>query len=60
MTNLIHTLSELSAGSDEITNALRDLRNQSEDMKNNYAEILSKTDQLHKAMFELTNLSSSR
>jgi iron only hydrogenase large subunit-like protein/uncharacterized protein YoxC len=60
MTSLIHTLSELSAGSDEITNALRDLRNQSEVMKNNYAEILSKTDQLHKAMFELTNLSSSR
>ena len=57
MTSLINTLSELSAGSDEITNALRDLRNQSNVMKTNYAEILSKTDQLHKAMFELTNLS---
>jgi iron only hydrogenase large subunit-like protein/uncharacterized protein YoxC len=57
MTNLISTLSELSAGSDEITNALRDLRNQSNVMKTNYAEILSKTDQLHKAMFDLTKLS---
>jgi iron only hydrogenase large subunit-like protein/uncharacterized protein YoxC len=59
MTSLIHTLSELSESSDEITNALKDLRNQSEVMKNNYANILSKTDQLHKAMFELTNLSSN-
>jgi len=57
MTSLIKTLSELSEGSDEITSALKDLRNQSEMMKTNYADILTKTDQLHKAMFELTNLS---
>jgi len=59
MTSLIHTLSELSEGSDEITTALGNLRRQSDVMKNNYADILSKTDQLHKAMFDLTNLSDN-
>jgi iron only hydrogenase large subunit-like protein/ABC-type transporter Mla subunit MlaD len=57
MTNLINTLSELSAGSDEITTALKNLRNQSSMMKTNYAEILSKTNQLHTAMLDLTKLS---
>jgi len=60
MTSLINTLSELSAGSDEITAALINLRNQSTKMKTNYAEILTKTDQLHKAMFDLTKLSDNR
>jgi iron only hydrogenase large subunit-like protein/uncharacterized protein YoxC len=57
MTNLIKTLSELSTGSDEITAALRNLRNQSNVMKTNYAEILTKTNQLHTAMLELTDIS---
>jgi len=57
MTNLINTLSELSTGSDEITAALKNLRNQSNVMKTNYAEILTKTNQLHSAMLELTDLS---
>jgi methyl-accepting chemotaxis protein len=57
MTNLINTLSELSTGSDEITAALKNLRNQSSVMKTNYAEILTKTNQLHTTMLELTNLS---
>jgi iron only hydrogenase large subunit-like protein/uncharacterized protein YoxC len=57
MTNLIKTLSELSMGSDEITTALRNLRNQSNVMKTNYAEIQSKTNQLHTAMISLTKLS---
>jgi len=59
MTSLINTLRELSVDSDEITNALKNLRDQSGVMKTNYADILSKTDQLHKAMLELTKLSSS-
>jgi len=57
MTNLINTLSELSTGSDEITSALKNLRNQSGVMKSNYAEIQSKTNQLHTAMLGLTKLS---
>jgi iron only hydrogenase large subunit-like protein/uncharacterized protein YoxC len=57
MTNLINTLSELSTGSDEITAALKNLRSQSSVMKTNYAEILTKTNQLHSAMLELTNIS---
>jgi iron only hydrogenase large subunit-like protein len=57
MTNLINTLSELSAGSDEITSALNNLRNQSSVMKTNFANIQSKTDQLSTAMFDLTKLS---
>jgi iron only hydrogenase large subunit-like protein/ABC-type transporter Mla subunit MlaD len=57
MTNLINTLSELSSGSDEITAALNNLRNQSGVMKTNYAEILTKTNQLHTTMLELSNLS---
>jgi len=57
MTDLIKTLSELSTGSDEITSALKNLRNQSTLMKTNYAEILTKTNQLHTAMLELTDLS---
>jgi uncharacterized protein YoxC len=60
MTSLINTLSELSAGSDEITAALKSLRNQSAVMKTSYAEILSKTDQLHKTMFDLTKLSEQK
>jgi iron only hydrogenase large subunit-like protein/uncharacterized protein YoxC len=60
MTSLINTLSELSAGSDEITAALKSLRNQSAVMKTSYAEIQSKTDQLHKAMFDLTKLSEQK
>ncbi|MDR2922450.1 MAG: methyl-accepting chemotaxis protein [Treponema sp.] len=60
MTNLINTLSQLSAGSDEITAALKNLRSQSTAMKASYAEILSKTDQLHKAMFDLTKLSEEQ
>jgi iron only hydrogenase large subunit-like protein/uncharacterized protein YoxC len=57
MTSLINTLSHLSAGSDEITAALKNLHIQSAVMKASYADILSKTDQLHKAMFDLTKLS---
>jgi iron only hydrogenase large subunit-like protein/ABC-type transporter Mla subunit MlaD len=60
MTSLINTLSELSAGSDEITTALKNLRNQSARMKTSYAEMQSKTDQLHKAMFDLTRLSEHK
>jgi len=60
MTNLINTLNELSAGSDEITGALNDLRTQSEIMRDNYADILSKTDQLHQEMLDLITLSENK
>jgi len=57
MNNLINTLSELSKGSDEITVALNNLRSQSAVMKTSFAQILTKTNQLHTAMIELTSLS---
>jgi methyl-accepting chemotaxis protein len=60
MTSLINTLSELSAGSDEITSALKNLSKQSGKMKTSYAEIQSKTDQLRKAMVELISLSEQK
>jgi iron only hydrogenase large subunit-like protein/ABC-type transporter Mla subunit MlaD len=60
MTNLINTLSELSAGSDEITAALKNLRSQSSRMKTNFADILVKTDKLSTVMFDLTKLSENK
>jgi iron only hydrogenase large subunit-like protein/ABC-type transporter Mla subunit MlaD len=54
MTGLINTFSELSTESGDITAALDSLQNQSATVKTGYAEILSMTDKLHDAMFEMT------
>jgi len=58
MSGIINTFSELSAQSGEITNALDDLQSQSEMVKSDYAEILSMTEKLSKAMLNLTMLSN--
>jgi methyl-accepting chemotaxis protein len=56
MTSLITTFNELSAESGDITAALDTLQNQSAAVKTGYAEILSLTDKLHDAMFEMTTI----
>jgi methyl-accepting chemotaxis protein len=54
MTDLITTFKELSAKSGDITTALDSLQNQSATVKTGYSEILSMTDKLNNAMFEMT------
>jgi len=60
MSDLINTFSELSSGSSEITAKLGSLHGQSEEVKADYAEILSMTDQLHSAMLDLNMLSKKK
>jgi hypothetical protein len=58
MSGLINTFGELSAQSGEITAALDNLQSQSETVKTDYAEILSMTEKLRTAMYDLTMLSN--
>jgi len=60
MSGLINTFGELSGHSGEITNALDSLQSQNEMVKSDYAEILSMTDELHKAMLDLNMLSKKK
>jgi predicted nucleic acid-binding Zn-ribbon protein len=60
MSGLINTFSELSAHSGEITAALDSLRSQSDMVKTDYAEILSMTEKLREAMYNLSTLSSGK
>jgi len=60
MSGLINTFSELSGHSDAITTALDSLQSQSEMVKTDYGEILSMTEKLRMAMYELTMLSKKK
>jgi len=60
MSSLINTFGELSAESSEITSALDSLHSQSDMVKTDYAEILTMTEKLSKAMFELNMLSKKK
>ena len=60
MSGLINTFGELSTESSVITGALDSLNCQSEMVKTDYAEILSMTEKLRKAMHELTVLSGAK
>jgi len=60
MSDLINTFGELSAQSNEITAALDSLHGQSDMVKTDYAEILSMTEKLSTAMFDLNRLSKKK
>jgi CheY-like chemotaxis protein/iron only hydrogenase large subunit-like protein/uncharacterized membrane-anchored protein YhcB (DUF1043 family) len=60
MSELINTFGELSAESSEITAALDSLHSQSDMVRTDYAEILSMTEKLETAMFELNMLSKKK
>jgi methyl-accepting chemotaxis protein len=60
MTSLISTFNDLSAQSGEITAALDSLRSQSDTVKTDYGEILSKTEKLRAAMRDLSSISADR
>jgi methyl-accepting chemotaxis protein len=60
MTRLIATFNDLSAQSGEITAALDSLRSQSDTVKTDYGEILSKTEKLRSAMRDLSSISADR
>jgi CheY-like chemotaxis protein/iron only hydrogenase large subunit-like protein/uncharacterized protein YoxC len=60
MSGLINTFGELSAQSGEITAALDSINSQSEMVKTDYAGILSMTEKLHGAMFDLNMLSMKK
>ncbi|GBU27207.1 methyl-accepting chemotaxis sensory transducer [Treponema sp. R8-4-B8] len=60
ISGLINTFGELSAHSGEITTALDSLQSQSDMVKTDYAEILSMTERLRTAMYNLTMLSKKK
>jgi len=60
MSDLINTFGELSSESSEITAALDSLHSQSDMVKTDYAEILTMTEKLQTAMFELNMLSKKK
>ena len=60
MTELISTLSDLSNGSSEITNALETLRRHSTSVKNGYTNMLSMTERLRSEMEDLAKVSASK
>ena len=60
MSSLINTFSELSAESSEITAALDSLHRQSDNVKRDYANILSMTEKLSGAMHDLNMLSKKK
>jgi CheY-like chemotaxis protein/iron only hydrogenase large subunit-like protein/uncharacterized protein YoxC len=60
MSGLINTFGELSAQSGEVTAALDSLNSQSGMVKTSYTEILSMTEKLHAAMFDLNRLSKKK
>jgi len=60
MSDLINTFGELSAESGEITAALDSLNKQSAMVKTGYSEILTMTEKLRSAMFDLNMLSKKK
>jgi len=60
MTDLINTFNELSAESNEITLALDSLKIQSDDVKKDYAQMLSMTEKLRDSMHELSGIAKKK